>query len=65
MTNADGVIIQANPAFEKITGYTVAEAIGSNRKLLKPNRHSPEFYQNMWDQIEGHPTSYSGLTVNQ
>jgi diguanylate cyclase (GGDEF)-like protein/PAS domain S-box-containing protein len=51
ITNAEGVIIQANPAFEKITGYTVAEAIGNNPKVLKSNRHPPEFYQNMWRKI--------------
>ncbi|OGR18135.1 MAG: hypothetical protein A2X81_16090 [Desulfobacterales bacterium GWB2_56_26] len=52
ITDAQGTIIQANPAFEKITGYTAAEAIGSNPKLLKSNRHPPEFYQEMWASIQ-------------
>ena len=51
ITNAEGTIIQANPAFEKITGYTVAEAIGNNPKILKSNRHPSEFYENMWQNI--------------
>lgn len=51
ITDAQGTIVQANPAFEKITGYSVAEAVGSNPKLLKSNRHSPEFYQQMWASI--------------
>ncbi len=52
ITDAGGTIIQANPAFEKITGYTVAEAVGSNPKILKSNRHSKEFYQKMWERIQ-------------
>lgn len=51
ITDAEGTIILANPAFEKITGYAVAEAVGSNPKILKSDRHHPEFYQNMWQSI--------------
>ncbi|KJS00648.1 MAG: hypothetical protein VR65_11735 [Desulfobulbaceae bacterium BRH_c16a] len=51
ITDAEGSIIQANPAFEKITGYAVAEAIGRTPKILKSDRHHAEFYQNMWQNI--------------
>lgn len=51
ITDATGAIVQANPAFEKITGYTVSEAIGNNPRILKSDRHHPEFYQKMWHDI--------------
>lgn len=54
ITDARGTILQANPAFEKITGYSVAEAIGQNPKILKSNYHPPEFYQEMWASIGEH-----------
>ncbi|MFZ5773936.1 MAG: bifunctional diguanylate cyclase/phosphodiesterase [Thermodesulfobacteriota bacterium] len=49
ITDRDGNIQSVNPAFESITGYGRAEAIGQNPRLLKSGRHDAEFYQRMWD----------------
>lgn len=48
ITDPDGVIIEVNEAFARITGYRRAEAIGQNPRLLQSGRHTPEFYAGMW-----------------
>ena len=51
MTNLEGIIIYANPAFENITGYPVSEALGMNPSILKSGKQTPEFYQRLWTTI--------------
>jgi diguanylate cyclase (GGDEF)-like protein/PAS domain S-box-containing protein len=53
MTVADenGLIIRANSAFTKVTGYTEEEVIGKDPKILKSGRHDKAFYQVMWNEI--------------
>ena len=52
ITNRDGVIEWANPAFTTITGYSLAEAVGrTHGKLLRSGVHKPAFYQTMWATI--------------
>lgn len=48
ITDPDGVILEVNEAFARITGYRRAEAIGQNPRLLQSGRHTPEFYTGMW-----------------
>lgn len=52
VTNKKGEIERVNPAFEAITGYTPKEVIGKNPRILKSDRHSPEFYKGMWTSLE-------------
>ena len=51
VTDADNNIVRVNPAFTAITGFTPAEVMGRNPRLLKSGRHGPEFYRAMWDDI--------------
>ena len=51
VTDADGSIEYINPAFTKVTGYSEAEAIGQNPRLIKSGKHSTEFYQALWSRI--------------
>ncbi len=51
ITDATGVIEWANAAFTTYTGYSVAEAIGQNPKLLKSGKHDAAFYRAMWETI--------------
>ena len=51
VTDVKGNILQVNQAFSKITGYSAEEAIGQNPKILKSNKHEPDFYQQMWSQL--------------
>jgi diguanylate cyclase (GGDEF)-like protein/PAS domain S-box-containing protein len=51
VTDADANIIDVNPAFTRITGYSHAEALGQNPRMLKSGRHDPAFYAAMWERI--------------
>ena len=48
ITDPAGAILYANPAFEKTTGYTCAEALGQNPSILKSDKHDAGFYRDMW-----------------
>lgn len=52
ITDELGTIERVNPAFTRITGYSAAEAIGANPRILKSNRQSDDFYINMWERIQ-------------
>jgi diguanylate cyclase (GGDEF)-like protein/PAS domain S-box-containing protein len=58
ITDAERVIIDINPAFTQITGYTRDEAIGNKPDLLASGRHDTAFYAAMWREIreQGHWT---------
>lgn len=64
ITDTKGVILYANPAFERITGYTVAEAIGRNPRMLQSGRHNAAFYAQMWRTIAGGAV-WSGRVINR
>jgi two-component system, cell cycle sensor histidine kinase and response regulator CckA len=51
ITDAAGTIVYVNPAFERTTGYSRQEAVGSNPRILKSGEHDRAFYQNMWQTI--------------
>ena len=51
ITDVRGNIQFVNPAFEQITGYSRAEALGYNPRLLKSGLQSGEFYARMWQTI--------------
>lgn len=52
ITDRDGTIQWANPAFSKLTGFTLEEALGKNpRDLIRSGKHTQAFYKNMWDTI--------------
>jgi PAS domain S-box-containing protein len=40
-----------NPAFTRITGYTLDEVRGKNPRFLKSGRHPREFYHNLWETL--------------
>ena len=47
----DERIIQVNPAFTAITGYTSAEVIGKTPRCLASGRHTSEEYAEMWKTL--------------
>jgi PAS domain S-box-containing protein len=52
ITDGTGLIEWVNPAFCRLTQYTVAEAVGTHlRELDKSGRHDSAFYRNLWDTI--------------
>jgi len=51
ITDAQGAIEWVNPAFTKMTGYSIEEAIGKNTRFLKSGKQDKEFYQSLWQTI--------------
>ncbi|MDD2897148.1 MAG: PAS domain S-box protein [Desulfuromonadaceae bacterium] len=51
ITDVDGNIEYVNPKFLQTTGYTFAEAIGQNPRILKSGELSPEGYAELWKTI--------------
>jgi PAS domain S-box-containing protein len=64
VTDTNGKMLYVNPAFEKISGYTAAEALGRNPRLLKSGRHDEEFYRQMWTLL-AHGEKWSGRMSNR
>ena len=53
ITDSDGVIQYVNPAFEELTGYSAAEAVGSTHRILNSGEMSDQHYEQLWDTITG------------
>ncbi|OIQ96896.1 putative diguanylate cyclase YegE [mine drainage metagenome] len=51
VTDVDGTILRVNQAYTAITGYTAADAVGKNPRILKSGRHDSEFYASMWQSL--------------
>ena len=52
ITDRNGTIEWANPAFTLLTGYSSGEAIGKNpRELVKSDIHSEAFYKQLWETL--------------
>ncbi|MEI6073746.1 MAG: CHASE domain-containing protein [Verrucomicrobiae bacterium] len=51
ITAPSGNIEYVNPAFEKTTGYTRAEAVGQNPRVLKSGVQDAAFYRALWETI--------------
>jgi PAS domain S-box-containing protein len=64
LTTPSGEILSTNPAFERMTGYSGAEALGRNPRFLSSGLHSQIFYHALWDAVvtQGH---WRGEIVNR
>ncbi len=52
ITDSSGLIQSVNETFTRITGYDTSDSLGNSiGKLLKSGRHSKEFYDRMWSDI--------------
>jgi PAS domain S-box-containing protein len=51
ITDREGTIEYVNPSFTEQTGYTAAEAVGQNPRVLKSGAHPPEFYIELWQTL--------------
>jgi PAS domain S-box-containing protein len=51
ITDLNGSIEYVNPKFSQITGYSLAEAIGQNPRILKSGQQTRELYRTLWDTI--------------
>lgn len=54
ITDKQGHIVRVNHAFNRITGYSEAEALGHNPNMLASGRHDSDFFRAMWETIHAH-----------
>lgn len=66
ITDRKGRIEWANPAFFRLTGYNLAEAVGrSPGELVKSGQHGAEFYRQMWHTLRVDKRAWRGDIVNR
>ncbi len=51
VTDASNQIIALNPAFTRITGYTLNDLRGKGPGLLHSGRHNADFFQAIWREV--------------
>jgi len=47
-------IVKVNQAFTTITGFSEADALGQNTRMLSSSRHDAGFFRAMWNEIHVH-----------
>jgi len=64
ITDRDGRVVWANPAFSTLTGYAAEEVIGQTPALWRSGRQDRTFYQHLWATVlSGQP--WQGRIVNR
>ncbi len=53
ITDRQGRIEYANPAFETITGFGSDEVVGQTPRIMKSGKHGTEHYETLWKTILG------------
>jgi len=51
IADTKGTILNVNPAFTRITGYSRREALGNNPRMLSSGRQGRDFYQKLFEQL--------------
>jgi len=51
ITDPDGIIVEVNDAFSRLTGYGREEAVGQTPNILRSGRQPAEYYAAMWQAI--------------
>jgi diguanylate cyclase (GGDEF)-like protein/PAS domain S-box-containing protein len=51
ITDADGILIDVNRAFSRITGYSRAEALGRHPRFLQSQHNAQSSYDAMWRAV--------------
>lgn len=65
ISDPEGVVIYANPSVTRITGYTIAEAMGSKAGTLWGRQMSKSFYKEMWDTVKVQKQTYRNEILNR
>ena len=64
ITGTDAIIQYVNPHFTAESGYTAAEAIGQNPRILQSGQTPPATFIDMWDHLKrGEP--WTGELINR
>ncbi len=64
ITDRAASIVYVNPAFETLSGWTSAEALGQNPRILKSEQQGAAFYRQMWEVLAGGGV-WTGRMVNR
>ena len=51
VTDRQGIIEYVNPSFERVTGYSLKEAVGATPSLVHSGQHDRRFYEFLWETI--------------
>lgn len=51
ITDTNGTIVDVNPAFSEITGYSYNEIVGQNTSIFKSGHQDDDFYAAMWQSL--------------
>jgi diguanylate cyclase (GGDEF)-like protein/PAS domain S-box-containing protein len=51
VTDTAGTIVDANPAYCDMSGFSLSELLGQNPRIAKSGRHTATFYQEMWGSL--------------
>lgn len=66
VTDREGRLVDVNPAFEQIYGYSRAEVLGRKPNVVGSPRTSPETYRAMWKALlDPHRGHWTGELVNR
>lgn len=52
ITDSNARIIDVNPAYERIMGYSRNEVLWKDPKITHSKKHDKTFYQNMWNSLK-------------
>jgi PAS domain S-box-containing protein len=62
ITDVEGNITYVNEKFCAISGYQPVELLGRSHRLIKSDRHSTEFYENLWKTLLAGQTWHGEIT---
>ena len=66
ITDAQGLILDVNPAFESLYGLSREEVVGHSPRMLRHDSASPEIFQEMWEAVSNSEKGYwRGEIVNR
>lgn len=52
ITDARGVLLRVNSAFEAITGFAAKDVLGKNISILKSGKQDKLFYRSLWNSLQ-------------
>jgi diguanylate cyclase (GGDEF)-like protein/PAS domain S-box-containing protein len=64
VTDTSGKIVYVNPAFEKLSGFTLAEAMGRTLEEMLAWEKYPPLYARMWTELYA-GKSFHGIFINR
>ncbi|MEO5333339.1 MAG: PAS domain S-box protein [Magnetococcus sp. YQC-5] len=64
ITDRQGNIEYVNPRFSELTGYTLAEVVGKNPRILNSGLQDPAVYPSMWQELTANKT-WRGELLNR